>query len=357
MRRYLAILIIPAILFVAALTCMAVYFQQLEGDLTRVGGWAEREFGPNAPQPPVRIVTGRNHETNPDVLVLGDSFSRDEVWQSVLGPMLGLRIATYRIDFIDCIENWVLWAEQHPTAKIIVVESVERMFINRFVDIKPCGSRSYKAVKNPEKLTPAMRESSVVWPKRISGNYLLSAAKNTGRRYLDPEGPIRHNDVVNTAIDSRCARFSHRGADRFLYYSMDENKRNWTDVQKQRAAANLVAIQHAFAARGKLFFFVLAPDKLSVYYDCIPGESGIPGEVSFNTSSFLVEAGLQTPDLLSIFRSRRNEITDLYKPDDSHLSTSGYILLAQELGQVMRRAGIPIVAPPGPGWRDRASDL
>ncbi|MGZ3159791.1 MAG: hypothetical protein ACXU7H_11950, partial [Burkholderiaceae bacterium] len=49
-------------------------FLPLVGDLTRVGNYAEKDFGWHTPKPILQIEENGPQIADPDVLVLGDSF-------------------------------------------------------------------------------------------------------------------------------------------------------------------------------------------------------------------------------------------------------------------------------------------
>jgi hypothetical protein len=60
MRRYLLILFLPALVFCGILVPASIYYEPIDGDLTRTGRWAERDFGWNAAQPvvPIGLMSG-----------------------------------------------------------------------------------------------------------------------------------------------------------------------------------------------------------------------------------------------------------------------------------------------------------
>jgi hypothetical protein len=72
----------------------SLFFTNYQGDLTRVGKWMESDFGWREPQPsidPKFLVSSNLQEA--DVLVIGDSFSENLHWQSVL-TQSGKKVAT-----------------------------------------------------------------------------------------------------------------------------------------------------------------------------------------------------------------------------------------------------------------------
>src|SRR3569623_1607928 len=80
LRRYLlyfSATVFSILLLTACLGLIFEPFEPLTGDLTRFGIYAEIDFGWHAPQPVIQIAANGRAITNPDILVLGDSFSKD----------------------------------------------------------------------------------------------------------------------------------------------------------------------------------------------------------------------------------------------------------------------------------------
>ena len=80
--RAVWVILIPCLIF-------AWWAEPLYGDLTRVGKWTERDFGPNAAHPIIHVKANGRFLANPDIMVLGDSFSEKNLWQSVLSDQMG----------------------------------------------------------------------------------------------------------------------------------------------------------------------------------------------------------------------------------------------------------------------------
>jgi hypothetical protein len=143
--------------------------------------------------------------------------------------------------------------------------------------------------------------------------------------------PVRGELVVNAPLKNHCANFSNRRADRILYFVKDENKLKWQSDDMNQAVANALKIQQQFLASGKQFILVVAPDKLSVYQDCLLNDSDLANRKRVGITQLLIAAGVNTPDLLRPFSESSKYITDLYRPNDTHLSESGFVLMAEKL--------------------------
>jgi hypothetical protein len=141
-RRFVVWLLALVLLPMTGLFVAGVYLQPLDGDLTRLGFFAEREFGWNAPQlefPDTRLDLprglmdpghfGRYH----DILVLGDSFawgSPKMQWQNYLIAATNWSLATQNINSVrlrDVLGSPVF--REHPP-RILILESVERELVH-----------------------------------------------------------------------------------------------------------------------------------------------------------------------------------------------------------------------------------
>jgi len=130
-RRFVLGLLALVLVLAFGLFCLGVYLQPLSGDLTRIGSYAEKDFGWNKPQlefqPPLSEI-GR-YEHYHDVVVLGDSFSTGRPhlrWQNYLVAAKGWSIATLdtnKIHVEQILENPVF---RKTPPKIFILENVER---------------------------------------------------------------------------------------------------------------------------------------------------------------------------------------------------------------------------------------
>lgn len=340
MRRYLLYFLGPVAVIAGSAAVLSAVFQPLSGDLTRTGSYAERDFGWNARQPVVHINPNGRAAADPDVLVLGDSFSRLNIWQSALASRGKGGMLTFAYAEAGCIRNWANHALAQPSVRTVVVESVEREFIKRFSDLVPCRAAPPAALEVPTSDTAVVRET---WPPTPHLAYTYVTALHTLQMAMDARTLVGHR-VVNAPLRAGCARFSSRRADRLLYYAEDDDKLNWTPQQLAAAVANIAQLQQEFTARGKNFIFVLIPDKSSAYRDCLLDDAHADQRRGVNPTQTLIAAGVHTPDLLRVFQQNLNQVVDLYLPDDTHLSSAGFLLMADQLGPWMPDAPAPLPA-------------
>jgi hypothetical protein len=328
MRNYIfhfLIVVIPICLFSFLFGWWA---EPIYGDLTRIGKWTERDFGRNAIQKPIQIKSTGRSLLNPDILVLGDSFAQENIWQSVVTKETGYAVQTFDYGK-NCLGNFIDAAITNPSSKIIIIESVERTLIARFRNIRSC----VKANVFPSEIEGGSRESiRPNWPLTLSLSYLATTAVNTVTLNFHPEQSIKNDIVVNAPLRADCAKFSNRRNDRLLYYADDDLKQQWDPQDIQNAIANILQIQKKAEQNGKKFIFVVAPDKSSVYQSCILRDNPIHPKMS-NIENLLIASGVNTPNLYKTFADKINVTSDLYEPDNTHWSIVGYRLAGVAVAQ------------------------
>jgi hypothetical protein len=115
-----------------------------------------------------------------------------------------------------------------------------------------------------------------------------------------------------------------------LYYADDDLKYQWNEMEIQTAISNVLKIQNEVERSGKKFIFIIAPDKSSVYKNCIKNDNvnlAMP-----NINQLLIDAGVNAPNMHYIFKEKIKTTVDLYDPDNTHWSESGYILAGETIG-------------------------
>lgn len=336
MRRYLLIVICPVLLVVAVATALTIFFGPITGDLVRIGRWTEWDFGGKAVQPVLAINANGSAITNPDILVLGDSFSRGNFWQSIVSTRLNQKTLSFHYGQVGCLDNWLQFALNDPSAKTVIVEVVERSFIGIFFEQGPCQ----KARPQPFELASGTTHvQSVLWPPVVNLGYAYMAGGNTLKMAFNAAAPVRGKMVVNTPLNKDCGNFSNRRSDRMLYLLDDEDKLKWTDASVNTAIARILEIQNTFETHGKKFILMVVPDKLTVYQGCLLDDR-LASAKFVNVTDQLIAAGVNTPDILRAFNEAVVTRVDLYKPDDTHLSESGFTFLAQEVERFMLEGSV-----------------
>lgn len=327
MRRYLLYFTVLVAITLVPAALLSWLFEPINGDLTRIGHYSERDFGWNSTQPAVLLRENGVAIVAPDILVLGDSFSRENGWQSALGVKLNKPILSFHYAQVGCIKNWIEYALNQSSADTVAIQVVERDFVSRFSDLPPCESATPSPLEKTPRTSPATRST---WPPELHILRTYRIAINTLRMNLNPDSALR-GSAINAPIRQQCAKFSNRRSDRILYYPDDENKLQWKQDDMTRSISNVIRIQKLFAARGKTLIFIIAPDKLSVYQDCLINDPDGVARKRINVTKSLIQAGGNAPDLLHAFQENSGKVVDLYYPNNTHLSTSGYMFMAEKL--------------------------
>ncbi|QJD31485.1 hypothetical protein GNH96_15100 [Methylococcus geothermalis] len=320
------------------------YAEPLSGDLTRVGGWTERDFGWREPLPEMPIDANFQDIKAAGVLVLGDSFSLANIWQTLVGREWGLNIASHNYEQFVCIEQWLEMLESNGMlgGKTVIVESLERFFASRFGNIGACRkskSRDLSVVKPFEAFThgeiPTSRRTGGEIPTDVV--YLLKVLKNYAMGAIRGDQAILPGVAVNAPLSST-RLFSNRRSDRILYYYEDDAESGWTTEQVEESVRSIAAIQRRIEAAGGRFLFVLVPNKSSVYSDFIVGRPD--GDRYTPIIQSLRRGGVAAADVLTPFRERIEKEVDFYLPDDTHVSTRGYLALGEVISGEMRRMDV-----------------
>ena len=303
---------------------LSLRFGAIEGDLARVGGFAERDYAPRAPQPAARIAPNTVALADADVIVLGDSFSNKLLWQGELEALTGQRTLTFQYGQSGCISNWLQWlhAQRLKPGAQVVIESAERSFVARYNQMATCPKITPVPVHRH--LADAGAKSWFDPDLSLDIAYQGRVLLNSWR--VGTQDAYRAGETVNVAL-KRDDRFTDRRAGRLLYHADDEGKNDWTAAQLASALAGLSLERAAFEATGQKFAMLVMPDKSSVYRDDIVAPRVRAGTVTRELNA----AGLARLDTLACFRSLATSMPDFYLPDDTHVGSTAFKLLAASI--------------------------
>ena len=320
-----------SILVVAALTIYAIigfYFLPLsdfEGDLTRLGKLPESKFGWTKPQPAIAAdLLQQATWQEADVLVVGDSFSKPHLWQTVLTQQ-GLRVRTedWRNIHSICADFSPWLKSQKFNGKFVIFEMVERGAEDVLERSVRCNKMSYRA-------TPYLQPSPPeVLPDRQLRRYTgkLSVGIQTWFHsleysYLNGSPDFKQwelpNQVRMQRIPNGCDLFSHPQCQHALFLTED---------RIQDFNETILASMNTINTELKGFkpIWVVVPDKSTAY-------------LNFNKQFWnRAEQRLHAPNLLKIFRSEiENKTIDFYRGNDTHLSTNGFLVMGEAIRQSMQ---------------------
>jgi hypothetical protein len=323
---YLVWFIFPVLTFFVIAVPLSIFFEPISGDLTRIGHWSERDFGWNKPQPAVSVHANGTSISNPQVLVLGDSFSHPNIWQSYLAESRHLEILSFQYQDVGCVDNWLKWVagNHYSNVNTVIIQVVERSFVPLFRHLNTCTSRVPKSFEIAEKnIIPTHPQKALM----LDAGYLIPTAANTLRTAWS-DGRIVSGDVSNVPLATG-KLFSNRKSNRLLYYTEDESKLGWSKKDITAAVVNLKRIQDDLAKKGLHLVVVVVPDKSSAYRQYMVNEASRDGYP--DVFEQLKDAGVNNVNLLSFFQHAMRETVDLYLPNETHLSTQGYKLMASKV--------------------------
>lgn len=341
MVTYLRAFFFAAGLAFALMLGLSLRSEPLVGDLARLGNFAERDFGWRADQPAFALHTGIE-PGEPDTLVIGDSFSGVNIWQSVTMDATGRRLLSYHWDSLGnpgCLETFIQGMRAlHPSLRQVVVETVEREYYIRFF-LKPPTSQCPPVgapMQNGLTQTIAHRPRlPLEYGLPLIGDpiYLLRAAFNT-RRYS--ETPVQSGDTYVTPL-TRSDLFSNRTAGNLLYYHGDDFKNGWSPEAVDAGAAFLAQLQERLRAQGLGLWMMVIPDKSLVYRPYMKFPEQSPKDPGVEDA--LVRHGVSTIRLLTPLREAAvSRAPDVYLPDDTHTGVRGFQVIGEEAARLLGRA-------------------
>ena len=334
MRRYAIVVLALALTAVATAAGWSWQMGELTGDLTRVGGWPERDFAPRQPAETVTLAPSSTGSV-PDIVVVGDSFSLSGVWQPA--TFGGERYATYDIEHF-CFARYLESAQfRNAPPRVVVVQTVERLYLHRFGGDAWCPRHSEQAVVAHPEHWKGYRASAPSGFAGIAPGFALDALRASFREWRSP-AVTRSGDSTLTGL-TQASLFSNHRADRILLCAGDEAKATWSAQEVEQSVRNVRALGRRIEANGRTtFVFVLVPDKSTAYAPWLR----VPTlATDLHLGDRLAAAGVNAPRVdRAIADAVATGMRDVYLPNDTHLSAGGFGLLATTL-----RHAIPQLAP------------
>lgn len=327
---YLAWFIFPVLTFFVIAIPLSMFFEPISGDLTRIGYWSERDFGWNKPQLAISVRANGASISNPQVLVLGDSFSHPNIWQSYLAESGHLEILSFQYQDVGCVDNWRKWIteKRYPMMRTVIIQTTERNFVPLFRNLNKCTSRVPKPFEIAVKKINTARSHTGL---TLDAGYLLPTFANMLWTAWS-DGRIVSGEVINVPLTTG-KLFSNNKSNRLLYYAEDESKLGWAKKDIIAAVVHLKIIQDDLAKKGLRLVVVVVPDKSSVYRQYMVNEASRDGFPDIFAQ--LKDAGVNSLNLLSLFQQEVGETVDFYLPNDTHLSTQGYKFMASQIADYL----------------------
>ena len=319
--RYFIYTSFPVIIFFFIISC---FLPPISGDLTRLGNFSEADFGCNEPFPEM-IVKSDIGTSNPNIIVLGDSFSERNIWQSVVMAKRGDKILTFNWVDPKSLDRWVSsLKKRYPTVKYLIIETVERSSLSRFNQPQDLFfDHKESPLKNNSYKTDSLRDTSFFHAMH-DPVYALFALFNS-YNLINNNFKILKSGPVIVAPLTTSKLFSSKRSDLLIYYQDDDLKKSWTSDQITNAVDHLGRLNELSRQNGIRLIVIVVPDKSTAYRKYFKYS-----QYNNQSSDFWKEIDKQKLCQVNLGRVINNNVEktrDLYLPDDTHFSTKGFVLM------------------------------
>jgi hypothetical protein len=341
-RTYVTVLSVGFATLIAALLLVSLRIQPLTGDLTRIGGLSEVDYGWTSPQQrfdqPQYLHTTRLPlpAGDWDLIVFGDSFTDPDrpsaPWLDYVAARSGWRTVAVRYHSVQQIEEFLRSADfrQRPP-RLVVIESVTRNMAYRLAQ-DDCVQPRIRSTAVPVQVEPSHAAPAAVareHPRRTEfdstlerlnvASYLLR--QSLIYSVLPQLSPVRSYSIGRRNL------FSSRRADEVIYYASDVEGQRVPDRQIAAFVCTMAHFRELALTRGSArLLFLPAPDKSVAY-------AGYAAEAPFDTpagyDALRTGLGPDFVDTLPLLRAALAQgVQDVYLPNDSHWGHAGALVAA-----------------------------
>jgi hypothetical protein len=295
--------------------------ENFSGDLTRTAALPSKAFTPtkaiNEIDPSLKLQSAPDKA---DIVVVGDSFSIGQDWQSVL-VAAGYKVHTVhwrelkngRINLNDWMES-----RRVKEDSIVVLQIVERNLADKLQLLNEAIDQ--KAQKIPPEPSPhGIAEKTSTKPDsyniRMSTGVrlLINKLRMANGESFVSYYPGQSDTTLVSRLETGTPYFSNKNSDWLLTLEQDLK----TPAIGQQMIEELVRV-HARINRKRLLWLVV-PNKSTVYLDTANSKNvpNIPEEIG--------------PNLFKLCSEKKSTVGDLYRPDDTHFSADGYRLVGRQI--------------------------
>ena len=300
------------------------------GDMTRIGLLSEAAFGWRIEPPHVEAkYLSAVPVADADIVVIGDSFSMSNRWQSAL-TKAGYRVTTTFWGQIneELCGDFDAWLDRAGfRGKLVIVESIERLLNDRVVATQTCQTMTspFSAGLKPFfESPPAVPAQTLNWNGKLTSGVLIYRNTENARKASTPM--LSNGRILVRPVPDGCSMFSSQLCDKIPFWPADDDNGELT-VQN---VAQMKAFSDAHPRRNILWMVI--PNKTTIY---------VKPEHSKDFVTALAQTGLG-PDLFSFGQEQKKRVRDFFFPNDTHLSMHGQLVLGQRMLEAVRQ----IVSPP-----------
>lgn len=325
---------------------LASWLQPVDGDLARLGGYAENEFGYRTPQAVfdknLFKVTNdlKDYDKYYDIVVLGDSFSVDQEgrrfgWQNYFINRTGLSMIVF-----DTRRFWPIEIYDSPTfkkypPKVFVFETVERYLNERVAYFSGMTPPAPAPVSTPADLfastTPPHLPIHAHSANQTAGfdpDHVLGHLGAIAQRHLR-----LNNQVVEIPLAKKGLFSSLNDVDLLVYFD-EMKKQNFNEFDFCDLRAGAAVFEKIIESNGfTRFVLLVAPDKSSTFAPYM-------ADASRATPNLMVEMA-RDPSLpmprtdIVLSKAIASGTQDVYLSNDSHWGSIGHKLFADALANYL----------------------
>jgi hypothetical protein len=343
---YSKVLGIAFVGILASVWGLAAWLLPVDGDLARVGGYAENDFGPKAPQAAFdqnlfKVTTDlKDYDQYYDVVVLGDSFSVDQEsrrfgWQNYFINRTGLSMIVFDTRRYWPMEIYELPIFKQRPPKVFVFESVERYLHERVAYFSGMSAPAAAPSTVPADLfggekppaLPVLEQS----PNLVAGfdpNHVLGHLGAVVQRHL------RLNTQVVEIPLAKKGLFSSLNDTEMLVYFDEFKKQSLSEKDYSDLRVGASIYQKIIEANGfTQFVLLVAPDKSSTF---APYLKDIKDATANLIAELAKDPSLPVPCTDQILSEAiASGKKDVYLPNDSHWGSIGHKLFADTLADYL----------------------
>lgn len=311
---------------------LGFYFLPLagfQGDLTRLALLPESQYGQRKNQPVIEAkLFSQATMRDADVLVIGDSFSVDHVWQTELLKQ-GLKVRTETWDTVRGVCNdFMPWlTAQGFKGKFVVLEIIERNIHDGLQKSIACSAMDTHT--NIAADRPRQPPASSFNPDAANRSGRMSIGLQTALNAAQYQQLTDAADFQTLALDNGatlarvkngCELFSHRRCASALFLTGEK-----TEDLADEDLAEVAKLNERLTGITPIWAFV--PNKSTSYF--------YPDKQFWNKA----EQRFHAPNLLRVNQQAiANKTVDLYPANNTHFSTTGYLLMGEAIYQAIEHA-------------------
>ena len=345
-RRFVIGLLGVVLVPVSLLFGVGLYLEPLHGDLTRVGSFAENDFGWNKSQLefPQPLHEVGSYERYYDVVVLGDSFSLVSpkwTWQNYLAAATGWSVTTLNIGEVSLAQVLDSPVFKKTPPKILILETVEREVPGRMAFAAACEP---KPLLIPISAKPPLLRSAMLPAGELQAltkvvqrgtsrqDIKLGYARNYLWRSFLRSLPLKRQPGRAVKVQlTGDAPFSSATRNAILVYKNDLRKgQGWREIGPPQMGCRIETMRKQVEKNGQTrFVFMVAPDKLTAYARYVRDDD-------LRNLSRLAELSGRLPHVMppldvALTSAIGNGEQDVYLPNDTHWGSNGYRIAAETL--------------------------